>query len=402
MKSVEIIKMAFEGIYLNKIRSLLTILGIIIGAATVVLVFAIGKGSEQAVNDQYSALSVTTIYVNANTGSGNQNSTNSKLNINDVEIIKDKANNVLRISPQISGKADISFETNKQQVSILGVNEEYKALTNLEFIQGDFFSTVNVQNKDKVAVIGQDLAESLLGNLNEDYIGKFLKINRQKYKIVGIIKRKGEATGNVSIDESVIIPYTTAQRSILGFEVKPRLVVQAQDINSVNLAMDEIEKILRESHKLKEGQINDFTIRDAGSRLASAQETAKTMSILLISVAAIVLLVGGIGIMNVMLVSVRERVKEIGVRIALGATKKDILLQFLLESIFLSALGGFIGIILGQAFLPLLSKFDIKTISSIEGIFLSFVFSTIVGVFFGYYPAMKAANLEPIDALRYE
>lgn len=404
MNMLETLKVAFEGVWLNKVRSFLTILGIIIGAATIILVIGIGKGSEAAVNDQFSQLSVTTIYVNAGTQGqgGGGNAKSSKLSIKDVDVILDNCPSVLKVSPQIVSKVDAGYGLNKLQPTALGVSEIYNELTNLAFIQGDFLTDTAVANKEKVAVIGYEVALGLFDDVQSDLVGQYVNINKQKYLVAGILKPKGESMGGVSIDDSILIPHTTAERYITGTTVKPRLVVQAKDLNSVKLAMEEITIALREAHHLRPGVVDDFTIKDAGSKLASAQETAKTMSLLLISVAGIVLLVGGIGIMNVMLVSVRERIKEIGTRIALGARKKDILRQFLLESILLSLAGGILGICLGMLVLPLMEKLDLSVIQSVEAILLAIGFALSVGVFFGYYPAKKAAGLDPIEALRYE
>lgn len=404
MNMLETLKVAFEGVWLNKVRSFLTILGIIIGAATIILVIGIGKGSEAAVNDQFSQLSVTTIYVNAGTQGqgGGGNAKESKLSVKDVDIILENCPSVLKVSPQIVSKVDVGYGLNKLQPTVLGVSEIYNELTNLAFIQGDFLTDTAVANKEKVAIIGYEVALGLFDDVQSDLIGQYVNINKQKYIIAGILKPKGESMGGVSIDDSILIPHTTAERYITGASVKPRLVVQAKDLNSVKMAMEEITIALRETHHLRPGVVDDFTIKDAGSKLASAQETAKTMSLLLISVAGIVLLVGGIGIMNVMLVSVRERIKEIGTRIALGARKKDILKQFLLESILLSLAGGILGICLGVLALPLMEKLDLSVIQSVEAILLAMGFALSVGVFFGYYPAKKAAGLDPIEALRYE
>ena len=404
MNMLETLKVASEGVWLNKVRSFLTILGIIIGAATIILVIGIGKGSEAAVNDQYSQLSVTTIYVNAGTQGqgGGGNAKTSKLSIKDVDVILDNCPSILKVSPQIVSKVDAGYGINKLQPTVLGVSENYNELTNLAFMQGDFLTDTAVANKEKVAVIGYEVALGLFDDLESDLVGQYVNVNKQKYLIAGILKSKGESMGGVSIDDSILIPHTTAERYITGTTVKPRLVVQAKDLNSVRPAMEEITIALREAHNLRPGVVDDFTIKDAGSKLASAQETAKTMSLLLISVAGIVLLVGGIGVMNVMLVSVRERIKEIGTRIALGARKRDILRQFLLESILLSLAGGILGICLGMLALPLMEKLDLSVIQSAEAILLAILFALSVGVFFGFYPAKKAAGLDPIDSLRYE
>lgn len=397
MNVIETLKIALEGIWLNKIRSFLTILGIIIGTGTVIMVFGVGLGSEQAVNDQYAQLSVTTIYINAGTAG-----TASQLSLKDVDIILEKAPAVIKASPQITSKVDTGFGGSSFSASLLGVSAVYRELTNLTFLSGGFLDETQVTNKEKVAVLGYNAAEALLPDVREDVTGQIVTINKQKYTILGVLTSKGEMSNGVSIDDSVIIPYTTAERYITGTAIKPRIVAQAADIGSVALAMSQITTALRESHHLKSGTSDDFVVRDAGSKLASAQETAQTMSFMLIAVAAIVLLVGGIGIMNVMLVSVRERIREIGTRIALGARRKDILGQFLLESIILSLIGGLIGICLGEGALPVMNQLDISTVRSLEAVIVSIAFALVVGIFFGYYPARKAAALNPIDALRHE
>jgi len=396
---LETIKLASDGIWLNKMRSLLTMLGIIIGTATIILVMAVGMGSKQSVNNQFSQMSVTTIYVMPNKQS---NPIPTKLSIRDVDAIKEKAPSVAAVAPQIIGNKAVSSGTTTEQVSISGVSEEYQKLTNLKFSSGDFFNQDSIDKKEKVAVLGADIAEDLFGDGEGDNIGQIININRQKFTVAGVIDRKGSSVGNTDIDNSVFIPYTTAQTYILGTLTTPRLIINAKDLQSVASAMSEITATLREAHKLRSSMSDDFTVKDAGSNLAAAQGTAHTMSILLIAVAAIVLVVGGIGIMNVMLVSVRERIKEIGTRRALGARKKDILRQFLYEAIGISFLGGIFGVGLGEAVIPVLKYFNVETVRSLQGILIAFAFSGIVGVFFGFYPARKAADANPIEALRYE
>lgn len=398
MGILETIKLALDGIWLNKVRSMLTMLGIIIGTATIILVVAVGIGSKESVDEQYSSMSVTTIYVNPD----NQSGVSSKLKYEDAAIIEENSPSVVSASVQISGKATAVYGAATEQVSVLGVEEEYQYSTDLEFTAGSFFTEESVDTKEKVVVLGYDIAETLLGGTGEEYIGQTVNLNSRKFTVVGIIERKGESVGNTSIDDGVFLPYSTAESYIVGKDAKPRIVVQAKDIDSVAPAMDEITLALRDAHNLRPTQADDFKVKDAGSKLVAAQETAKTMSILLVSIAVIVLVVGGIGIMNVMLVSVRERIKEIGTRRALGARKKDIMRQFLYEAVVLSLIGGVLGVIIGELMIPLLGYFDVATSRTVEGVILAFIFSGLVGIFFGFYPAKKAAEFNPIEALRFE
>lgn len=399
MGILETIKLAFDGIWLNKMRSLLTMLGIIIGTATIILVMAVGMGSQQSVNNQFSQMSVTTIYVNANNAGS---PIPSKLSIKDVDVIKENCPSVDAVAPQISGKAAASASSNTESVTVLGVTEYYQSLTNLKLSSGSFLTSESVTSKEKIAVLGADIADTLFGQESGEIVGQTLNINNKKFTVGGVIERKGETMGNVSIDEGVFIPYTTAQSYILGTTVTPRLTVQAKDLDSVKPALEEITTALREAHKLRPNMADDFRAMDAGSKVASAQETARTMSVLLIAIATIVLVVGGIGIMNVMLVSVRERTKEIGTRRALGARKKDVLRQFLFEAIGISMFGGLLGVGLGETVIPLLKYLEVETVRSMQGLMIAFAFSGIVGIFFGFYPAKKAADSNPIEALRYE
>ncbi len=399
MGILETIRLALDGIWLNKVRSFLTMLGIIIGTATIILVVAVGLGSKKSVDNQFSQMSVTTIYVMASsTGSPIP----SKLGIKDVAVIKENCPSVAAVAPQISGKAAASAGANTESVTVLGVTEDFQSLTNLKLSSGSFLTPESVTTKEKTVVLGADIAETLLGNAPGEIVGQTLNLNNKKFTVGGVIERKGETMGNVNIDEGVFIPYTTAQSYILGTTVTPRLTVQAKDLPSVKPALDEIAAALREAHKLRPNMADDFMVRDAGSKVGAAQDTARTMSVLLIAIATIVLVVGGIGIMNVMLVSVRERTKEIGTRRALGARKKDVLRQFLFEAIGISFFGGLLGVALGEVVIPLLKYMEIETVRSMQGLLIAFAFSGIVGVFFGFYPAKKAADSNPIEALRYE
>ncbi|OLN33007.1 Macrolide export ATP-binding/permease protein MacB [Desulfosporosinus metallidurans] len=374
-------------------------LGIIIGTATIILVVAVGLGSKKSVDNQFSQMSVTTIYVMASsTGSPIP----SKLGIKDVAVIKENCPSVAAVAPQISGKAAASAGVDTESVTVLGVTEDYQSLTNLKLSSGSFLTPESVTTKEKIAVLGADIADTLFGDAPGEIVGQMININKKKFIVGGVIERKGETLGSTNIDEGVFIPYTTAQSYVLGTTITPRLTVQAKDLPSVKPALSEITAALREAHKLRPDMADDFRAMDAGSKVGAAQETARTMSVLLIAIATIVLVVGGIGIMNVMLVSVRERTKEIGTRRALGARKKDVLRQFLFEAIGISVFGGLLGVGLGEVVIPLLKYLEIEAIRSMQGLLIAFAFSGIVGIFFGFYPATKAADSNPIEALRYE
>ncbi|KUO73753.1 MAG: hypothetical protein APF81_02200 [Desulfosporosinus sp. BRH_c37] len=399
MGILETIHLALDGIWLNKVRSFLTMLGIIIGTATIILVVAVGLGSKKSVDNQFSQMSVTTIYVMASsTGSPLP----SKLGIKDVAVIKENCPSVAAVAPQISGKAAASAGVDTESVTVLGVTEDYQSLTNLKLSSGSFLTPESVTTKEKIAVLGADIADTLFGDAPGEIVGQMININKKKFIVGGVIERKGETLGSTNIDEGVFIPYTTAQSYVLGTTITPRLTVQAKDLPSVKPALSEITAALREAHKLRPDMADDFRAMDAGSKVGAAQETARTMSVLLIAIATIVLVVGGIGIMNVMLVSVRERTKEIGTRRALGARKKDVLRQFLFEAIGISVFGGLLGVGLGEIVIPLLKYLEIEAIRSMQGLLIAFAFSGIVGIFFGFYPATKAADSNPIEALRYE
>ncbi|WP_075363866.1 ABC transporter permease [Desulfosporosinus metallidurans] len=399
MGILETIHLALDGIWLNKVRSFLTMLGIIIGTATIILVVAVGLGSKKSVDNQFSQMSVTTIYVMASsTGSPIP----SKLGIKDVAVIKENCPSVAAVAPQISGKAAASAGVDTESVTVLGVTEDYQSLTNLKLSSGSFLTPESVTTKEKIAVLGADIADTLFGDAPGEIVGQMININKKKFIVGGVIERKGETLGSTNIDEGVFIPYTTAQSYVLGTTITPRLTVQAKDLPSVKPALSEITAALREAHKLRPDMADDFRAMDAGSKVGAAQETARTMSVLLIAIATIVLVVGGIGIMNVMLVSVRERTKEIGTRRALGARKKDVLRQFLFEAIGISVFGGLLGVGLGEVVIPLLKYLEIEAIRSMQGLLIAFAFSGIVGIFFGFYPATKAADSNPIEALRYE
>ncbi len=398
---LEIIKMAFESLFSKKTRSFLSMLGIIIGVSTVIAVFAIGKGAESAVDEQFAGLSAKSIIIMGSMGKGATAS--SKLDIEDLEVIRENSEYVGDSTGAFQGNATISYNSNEDSYTVVGTDLEFFDISNLKLIEGRLFTEEEINSKDKLVILGNDI----VGNLYEDgenIIGSVITVNNKKLEVIGYFAETGGSMGRMSKDEAIYIPYQTAESSILGTKgSRLMLTLEAIDVDSVSLATEEITNILREEHNLKDSQENDFMIMDAGSMVGAAQESAKLMTTVLTLVAVIVLLVSGIGIMNVMFVTVAERTKEIGIARAIGAKQGDILSQFLFESIILSAFGGIVGIILGQSIIPLISKYGgLLVTSTSTGPIIGFTFSTLVGVVFGFYPAFKASRLDPVDALRSE
>lgn len=392
--------MAFESLLAKKTRSFLSMLGIVIGVSTVIAVFAIGQGARQAVDDQFAGLSAKSIVV---MGSGMRPgaTSSSKLNIDDVALIREQAAHISSAVGMIEGNGAVSYNSNEVISSVIGTEVDFLQVANMSLKFGRFFN--GEENKDKIVVLGSDIYSNLYDN-GENPLGSTVTISGKKLEVIGVFEESGSSLGRLSKDEAVYIPYEIAQGSLLGSRGGQLMItLEADEVDNVSLATEEIKSILRSEHKLKDNQEDDFRIMDAGSMVGAAQESAKLMSTILTLVAAITLLVSGIGIMNVMFVTVAERTKEIGIAKAIGGKQGDILFQFLMESIILSTIGGFLGVILGQLAIPIISHFNIIAMSSsITGPVLGFSFSAIVGIAFGFYPAFKASRLDPVDSLRSE
>lgn len=396
MSLIEILRSILINVKGNKAKVFLTTLGIIVGALTIVLVIAIGEGSQASVQEQFKSLNVGTIQIMASFGKGGT----EKLSIEEMQAIKEEAPSVKKVSMIIMGKGDMSYYNMSTSASIAGVTEDLKEINNLIVEQGEFISNEHNDGTEKVAVIGYDIAALFFEEDPSEAIGEKILINGKRYEVIGVLKRQGDsAMRGFNPDEGVLIPYKVAEKYITGRSVRPMILALAKDIDDVDSAIEEINVILQKSFKEKSEQ---FMIVDAGSRLQSAKDSARTMTLMLLSVATVVLIVGGIGIMNVLFVSVKERTKEIGILKAIGARRKDILLIFLLEAIIISAAGGIIGIIGSMLIMPVMNYFHVRAIPSLFGYVLAFTFSVGIGTFFGYYPAAKAAALKPIDALNYE
>src|SRR3989339_693822 len=397
---LEIIKMALESLYANKTRTILSMLGIIIGVSTVIAVFAIGQGAQKAVNDQFQGLSANSIIIMSMRGRGTTAS--SKLKTEDAQIIIDNTEHVSGATAVIQGNKNIAYGSESNSLAVVGIDEKYFKTSSMELDQGRLFTEDDIKNEEKYVVLGSGAIESLFPD-EQIFLGETIKVDGKKMEIIGSIKETGRSMGPTKTDDSIFIPNSTAQKSILGSDGQIMIYALADNVDNIEIATQELTSALREEHKLKSTQEDDFRIMDAGSMISAAQDTASLMSLLLTSIAAITLLVSGIGIMNVMFVTVAERTKEIGIAKAIGGKRADILGQFLLESVAMSMIGGLIGIILGHGIIYLVNQVEslssiITLAPSVLGVSIGFGFSVLVGVTFGFYPALKASRLDTGDA----
>jgi putative ABC transport system permease protein len=329
----------------------------------------------------------------------------SKFKASDAQVITEKVAHVGAITGALTGNLSVSYGSTDKTYSVTGADKNYFSVSNLALDSGRAISETDITDKGMVAVLGSNVLTDLYGETAapNSAIGTTITVNNKKFEVVGVLKENGSRMGPMSVDDSVIVPLSVAEKSLFGSKGQVILNVQADNVDNVTTVSADITTALRTEHKLKSTAEDDFRIMNAGSMVAAAQESANTMQILLTVIAAITLLVSGIGIMNVMLVTVAERTKEIGIAKAIGGKQSDILSQFILESIILSTFGGVIGIIIGQIAIPVISYFNIMTLSpSVTGPLIGFFFSFFVGVFFGFYPAYKASRLDPVDALRSE
>lgn len=405
MRFFEILKIAFDALLRNKMRSLLTMLGIIIGVGAVIAMVAVGEGARVQVEAQISTLGSNILMVfpgslsRGGVMSGGQ--TGTGLTEEDQIAVKEQCPAVAYVSPQVGTGAQLVFGNKNWGTRIQGGTVDFFAIRDWQLASGEFFTEQDVRAATKVCVIGQTIVDQLFEST--DPVGQTMRIRSIPFKVIGVLKPKGQNAMGQDQDDIVIIPYTSLQKRLAGHIRSWGFIVSAVSKNKITEAQQQISDLLRVRHKLGPGDENDFTIRTQ-TEIADAQSaTAKIMTILLASIASISLLVGGIGVMNIMLVSVTERTREIGIRISIGARQRDILTQFLMEAIVMSLLGGLIGIIFGIVASNLVSEFaGWPTFITAQSIIMAVSFSMAVGVFFGYYPARKASSLNPIDALRYE
>jgi putative ABC transport system permease protein len=409
MTTVQIVRVALRSLLSNKLRSGLTILGMIIGVGAVIALVAAGTGAQAQVAERFESLGSNLLVVSPGfmlfRGVSQGAESAESLTNDDVEAIAQLARSVSAIAPQYSVRVQVAYGSNNTQTSVLGVTPAYLSVRNWQTSRGRFIDELDLSTHSKVAVLGAEVAENLFEGTVVDPLGKMVKINRQSYQIVGLMTGKGMG-GFQSLDDQVFVPLTTAQVKFggAGNTSLDAINVQVVSAGKVDRAKAELASILRARHGLASGQADDFTVQDQTQIVEMVQQTAETFTVLLSSIAAISLVVGGIGIMNIMLVSVAERTREIGIRKAVGAKRRDILSQFLAEAVVLSLLGGFLGILLGyggaQVVTPLLG--GSRALVTPQSVALALGVSVGVGLFFGIYPANRAAALKPIEALRYE
>ena len=405
MKLWMVMRISMRALMRNKLRTILTMLGIIIGVSTVITMLAIGTGAQQSMAATIASLGTNTMMVFP--GSSNQGGVRSgafgasSLTVDDAKEIARQCRSVRYVTPITQSNAQVIFQDQNWNTSITGADITHPLIRNWAISKGAFFREDDVRSAAKVCVLGQVVVDNLFGN--EDPIDQVIRVKGIPMRVVGVLAVKGDSSFGTSQDDIIIVPYTTSMKRLQRVANVRYIMASATSDKDVERAKTQISDLLKQRHNTPSGEEPDFTIRTQAEFAETASASAKIFTLLLAGIASVSLLVGGIGIMNIMLVSVTERVREIGIRMALGAKRRDILRQFLVESVVLSLSGGAIGVALGYFFAHLAARFSQwPPVVSSESVLISFGFSLIVGVFFGFYPAVKASNLDPIQALRNE
>ena len=400
------LRIAMRALGRNTLRSVLTALGIIIGVGAVISMIGIGNGAKAQVEAQVASLGQNVIQVSS--GSSSHSSVRAglgtaiSLTVEDAEAIESEIPGIVAVSPEVKIKTQVVTGNHNWSTDVYGESPEYFSIRQWPLDDGASFTDLDVRAANKVAVLGSEAAQELFGD--EDPLGEIVRIGDAPFKVIGVLKPKGMSASGSDQDDNIMVPYTTAMRRLIGKQTGLRRInVQAAEAGTLDRLKDEITELLRQRHRLESSKEDDFTVRTQDELAEAATATADTMTLLLAAIASASLVVGGIGIMNIMLVSVVERTREIGIRMAVGARSRDILRQFLVEAVTLSSLGGVIGIGVGFATSRVLAAVTHwPTLISTEAVLVAFLFSAAVGIFFGFYPARKASRLDPIDALRYE
>jgi len=404
------IQIALRALRVNKLRSALTMLGIIIGVSAVIAMMAVGAGARERIAEQIRSIGSNVIIIlsGSTTSGGIRIGSGSILTLteDDATAIAREVPAVEAAAPTMRGTAQVVFGNQNWSTVIQGATPEYLVVREWPVVSGRGIMSQDVDGAAKVVLLGQTVAGNIFGD--SDPLGEIIRIKKVPFTVVGVLAAKGQSAWGQDQDDIVVIPLSTAKRKVLGVsQANARsvgaIIVRAKGPEWMEEAVEQVTALLRQRHRLQSWQEDDFTVRNLSEVFAAQEESARTMSLLLGAIASVSLLVGGIGIMNIMLVSVTERTREIGIRMAVGARERDILTQFLIEAVTLALIGGIVGIGLGvggSALLSFLAQWE--TLIAPQAILLAFLFSTAVGVFFGYYPARKAASLDPIEALRYE
>ncbi len=396
--------LALRSLWRNKVRAMLTALGVIIGVGSVIAMLAVGSGAQQRIAKQLESMGSSSLTVRSGsvtrggvrTGAG----TTTKLTLADAEAIA-LLPNVIAAAPSVRSSAQVRYRGSNWGTAVEGVTPDYIAVRNWPLAEGEFFTTRHVMSADHVCVLGQTVARELFGLVSP--VGETIVIKGVACRILGVLSEKGASAHGTDLDDTILAPVTTVQRKLLGITHIHTIEIQTAGADAARTAYQEVKRVLREKHRLQPVQDDDFRIFNRAELAQTAAESASVFTWLLGSIASVSLLVGGIGIMNIMLVSVTERTREIGIRMALGARRRDILWQFLLEALVLSGTGGLFGVLFGIATalgLGQLSQFQVDITP--WSVVLAFSFAAVIGVFFGLHPARKASRLQPIEALRYE
>ncbi len=402
----EIISVALGALRANKLRSLLTMLGIVIGVGAVIAVVALGTGAQQAVKDRISALGTTLLTVNPGQQRGQGvaiGGAQQRLTVEDAKAVDEHAMHLLGVQPEMRSMQQIVFGNKNASTQIIGTTPNYLEVRKYTMAVGKMFTAADDEGRQRVAVVGNTVVNNLGLTSPEAIVGETVRIRGTQFTVVGVMAPKGSANAFQDPDDEILVPIQTARFRVNGSDRLASISALAGSEDEIPDAMAEIQRVLRRQHKIRQGLPDDFQIRNQADILQTTQETTQVMTYLLSGIAAVSLLVGGIGIMNIMLVSVTERTREIGIRKALGATRANILLQFLIEAVVLCLLGGMMGIALGAGGATIMSRTaGWSTQVSPGAIIMAFAFSAFVGLSFGVWPARRAAVLDPIVALRYE